>query len=197
MYDEYFDTRLEGDENPATRPEVREKLSKRISDLHDSDDSPYDQEWKKKVANEGEENGMWGYEYTDEQLEQMSQRMQGREPTIEGENHPWYKHGRSEQNIPFGDNWQRKRREAIAESDNQCERCGVSDEELREDSRMGLTVHHDVPRRVVFHHPFLSIEKHANELSNLTVLCRSCHNIREQKERGNFRWSLEYRLGSY
>jgi 5-methylcytosine-specific restriction endonuclease McrA len=192
LYDEYFDIALEGDDNPTRRAEVREKMSESISALHSADDSPYDEQWKQKVANEGEANGMYGYEFSDEELEEMSERLQGREPSAKGEDHHWYKHGRHERKVPFGDNWSRQRKKALEQADYECERCGISHEELQRDSRIGLTVHHEVPRRFVYHHPFMSIEDDANQVSNLTALCRSCHNIVEQAERGNFRWRDEY-----
>jgi 5-methylcytosine-specific restriction endonuclease McrA len=91
--------------------------------------------------------------------------------------------------VPFGSNWRERRSRAKERAGDKCERCGVSQEELLEKGRQGLNVHQTVSRRFVFFHPFMTLEDDANNPQNLEVLCRSCHNVVEQEQHGNFRWS--------
>lgn len=80
----------------------------------------------------------------------------------------------------YGAGWRSQRRKALERADHQCERCGITDDEHRkkyvEPTRcvgFGLDVHHRVNVRV-FKRWDLPIED-ANRLSNLDVLCQSCH----------------------
>lgn len=80
----------------------------------------------------------------------------------------------------YGASWRRQRRKALERSDYQCERCGITDEEHRarhvEPTRgvgFGLDVHHRVSVRL-FKQWDLPIDD-ANAVSNLEVLCQSCH----------------------
>lgn len=80
----------------------------------------------------------------------------------------------------YGDGWRRQRRKALERADYQCERCGITDDEHREKYveptrgvGFGLDVHHGVSVRL-FKRWDLPIED-ANRLSNLEVLCQSCH----------------------
>jgi hypothetical protein len=42
FYDEEFDIRMEGDENPMKREEVREKVSQSIKELREGEKTPWD-----------------------------------------------------------------------------------------------------------------------------------------------------------
>lgn len=80
----------------------------------------------------------------------------------------------------YGAGWRRQRRKALERADHQCERCGITDDDHREkyieptrDVGFGLDVHHRVSVRL-FKRWDLPL-KDANRLSNLEVLCQSCH----------------------
>ncbi|MDX1747411.1 MAG: HNH endonuclease, partial [Halobacteriales archaeon] len=80
----------------------------------------------------------------------------------------------------YGSSWRRQRKQALERADYRCERCGITDAEHRETNveptrgvGFGLDVHHRVSVRL-FKRWDLSIED-ANQLSNLEVLCQSCH----------------------
>lgn len=80
----------------------------------------------------------------------------------------------------YGSNWRRQRRKALERADYSCQRCGITDAEHRgkhvDRTRgvgIGLDVHHRVSVRL-FKRWALPFED-ANRLSNLEVLCQSCH----------------------
>lgn len=68
--------------------------------------------------------------------------------------------------IDYGSNWQRQRKKAQKRDGHRCQICGYK----AWDSTIILDVHHIVPFRL-----FDGNWKEANKLSNLIVLCRSCH----------------------
>lgn len=68
----------------------------------------------------------------------------------------------------YGRNWRTQRQKAI-DRDESCVICGSEQ----------IHVHHIVPRRFIFHHPFLTLEEHANTLDNLVCLCPQHHKIAE------------------
>lgn len=74
--------------------------------------------------------------------------------------------------IPTGANWNVQREKALERDDYECVDCGQEHKKL--------SVHHKIPRRFIFHHPFKTIEEHGNRLSNLVTVCPSCHMTRER-----------------
>ena len=82
-----------------------------------------------------------------------------------GENHPRYHGGYDSK---YGRGWKRQRNLAI-ERDKICKNCGTSE---------NLDVHHIIPFKI----------SKDNSLSNLIVLCKSCHS-----SIGNTYWKLENR----
>lgn len=87
-----------------------------------------------------------------------------------GELHHRWKGGVDEY---YGDNWMCQRRKALRRDDYECQRCGITQSEHRDQTDIGLDVHHQRPIRT-----FQSPES-ANTLDNLVTLCRSCHNTVE------------------
>lgn len=83
-----------------------------------------------------------------------------------GENSPVWKGGWEEY---YGDNWLEQRQRAIEQADGKCRNCGLTQDEHYDEYGTDLHVHHVVPFR-----EFGDPEK-ANELTNLVVLCHSCH----------------------
>lgn len=80
----------------------------------------------------------------------------------------------------YGSSWRRQRKKALERADYRCERCGITDNEHRETHveptrgvGFGLDVHHRVSV-TLFRRWELCIDD-ANILSNLQVLCQSCH----------------------
>lgn len=69
----------------------------------------------------------------------------------------------------YGENWRRKRREAIERDNERCQLCGKHRDNLSRD----LHVHHIRPIR-----KYDEVEE-ANKLSNLVSLCTGCHNVWE------------------
>ncbi len=84
-----------------------------------------------------------------------------------GELHHRWKGGVDEY---YGDNWAKQRRKALRRDNYECQRCGITQSEHRNQTDIGLDVHHKTPIRT-----FQSPEG-ANTLDNLVTLCRSCHN---------------------
>jgi|GEM_PF-5239616 len=81
----------------------------------------------------------------------------------------------------YGANWRRQRRKALERARYRCERCGMTDGEHRmryrdrtRDVGLGLDVHHRVSLRSFRRWDVASVAD-ANSLSNLEVLCQSCH----------------------
>lgn len=85
-----------------------------------------------------------------------------------GENAPRWRGGSPNH---YGPSWRRQRRAALSRADAACELCGLTREQHRTLHGRDLEVHHKVPFRV------FGVEHHAqaNALSNLVVVCRSCH----------------------
>lgn len=162
-YQEVFDVRHEGEENPMKDPEVRQKMVESLTGRSLSEEHKDNL----REAFLGESNPFYGREHTEESKQALSEALAGRDPTLSGEEHPWWKDGGSSEEIPWGSNWRPRRRKALQRDDGICQRCG---------SEERITIHHIVPRRFVFYHPFLTLEEHANTLENLITLCRTCHN---------------------
>lgn len=75
----------------------------------------------------------------------------------------------------YGPLWRDRRWEAIARDNFECQECGMTMSECRDEYDTGLHVHHIIPYR-----EFDSDEK-AHQLSNLLTLCPSCHHEEERK----------------
>ncbi|MEM7348373.1 MAG: Zn-binding domain-containing protein, partial [Chloroflexota bacterium] len=71
----------------------------------------------------------------------------------------------------YGPNWQKQRNKARARDGYRCQICGTPEQGRSHD------VHHKVPFRT------FTTYQEANQLSNLTTLCRSCHHRAEQAVR--------------
>lgn len=110
------------------------------------------------------------------------------DPTVVERRLGWYgietRHtsaGDGDWEYPYGSNWRKQRRRALARADYRCEICGMTDAEHRrayEDPTrelgVGLDVHHRVSVRLFERWDVASIED-ANGLENLEVLCQGCH----------------------
>lgn len=81
-----------------------------------------------------------------------------------GENHHFWKGGVAE-HIDYGPNWTQQRRLARERDGFKCQGCGIQESDYHQE----LDVHHLTPFKT-FDDP-----EQANELGNLTTLCRSCH----------------------
>lgn len=110
--------------------------------------------------------------YTYERRLKQSREMMGR-------NNPNWSGGFKP--IPMGDNWRGKRKQVLNRDNHRCIDCGITEEEYREKCGKGMSVHHKIPRRFVFYHPFMTLEEHANRLDNLVTVCHSCHMERERR----------------
>lgn len=146
--------------NPSKRPEVKEKIKQ-----GNKGKTPW---WEKQ----GEENPTQEGRSI-EWAEKISKAHEGkRYQWMEGEGNPNWRGGHGgNKGIPFGDNWLRKRRERLEVDGHECALC---------DEDEAILVHHRKPRRFIFHHPFLSLEEHGNDLDNLVTLCFQCHGKVEQ-----------------
>ena len=82
----------------------------------------------------------------------------------DGSRHPSWKGGYEPY---YGSNWNSQRRKARKRDRYICQKCDVTEYELRHE----LDVHHIVPFRIFGIDQF----KKANQLSNLISLCKSCH----------------------
>lgn len=72
----------------------------------------------------------------------------------------------------YGPNWPRQRRKARKRDNHTCQRCRMT----RLENGQALDVHHIIPFRQFGLENFLE----ANDLSNLTSLCKSCHRTVEK-----------------
>lgn len=63
------------------------------------------------------------------------------------------------------DNWEQSRRKVLERDGYECQFCGVTDEQHREEHTNGLDVHHVIPRS----------DGGSDSPRNLVALCRSCH----------------------
>ena len=82
------------------------------------------------------------------------------------EDHPTWSPGGN--NVYYGPNWD-EQREKVLERDKVCQVCGMDVEEHIDKYGRNLDVHHIVPIN-----EFDDFSK-ANDISNLVLLCRSCH----------------------
>jgi len=82
-----------------------------------------------------------------------------------GEDNPMWKGGYEPY---YGSNWRKQRRRARERDNNECQACGVGEDETT------LCVHHIKPFREFAAGDETDYEA-ANELENLVTLCRSCH----------------------
>lgn len=96
-----------------------------------------------------------------------------REPADEnpprGPDHPSWKEN-YKKDVPYGKGWYSLRKDVLERDGGSCVVCGTSE-------RAG--VHHKISRRFVFHHPFMSLEEDANQMSNLVTLCPRHHAMEE------------------
>jgi hypothetical protein len=76
--------------------------------------------------------------------------------------------------LRYGPNWPQQRERALDRDDHECQDCGRTDAEHREQDSGGLHVHHVTKLRE------FEDTSEANRLSNLVTLCRSCHSDRER-----------------
>lgn len=82
---------------------------------------------------------------------------------------PYRRPGEAQRPLRYGASW-RDQRERVLERDGyECQDCGISDEEHRQQDAGGLHVHHVTKLR-----EFESVER-ANRTDNLVTLCRQCH----------------------
>lgn len=79
--------------------------------------------------------------------------------------------------VPFGPNWREQRELAIQRDGEECQECGLTRREHREEYGFDLTVHHETPRGA-----FDSSEE-ADRLENLVTLCAGCHGRIEWDQR--------------
>ena len=84
----------------------------------------------------------------------------------EGEEHPQFKEDGGKYPENKGGTWEKQRREALERANHRCENPACSED--KESLGKNPDVHHIVPYR--FHKQY-----DVNALSNLVVLCRSCH----------------------
>ncbi|MFC6723004.1 homing endonuclease associated repeat-containing protein [Halobium palmae] len=87
---------------------------------------------------------------------------------------PYRQVGETHGPIKYGPNWSTQRQKALTRDGHECQRCGVSEENQRENGDGGLHVHHIKKRRL------FADATEANKLSNLISLCRQCHSHRER-----------------
>lgn len=90
-----------------------------------------------------------------------------------GENHPTWQGGSPDF---YGESWPEQRRKAIKRDGWRCQDCGITQREHRDQSNIGLDVHHKTPVTD------FDNRNDAHELDNLVTLCRSCHRTREPPE---------------
>lgn len=83
-----------------------------------------------------------------------------------GEDSPCYNGGYL---ADYGSNWGRKRREALERDGYQCQICGLSRKDHKEEFGKDIHVHHIKPRS-----DFDDVDE-ANELKNLKTVCVRCH----------------------
>ena len=86
-----------------------------------------------------------------------------RQETMTGASNPAWRGGGQ---AYYGPNWRRQSRRARARDRHMCQRCGVSENEIR----CALHVHHVIPLRT-----FQGDFSRANALKNLVSLCPVCH----------------------
>lgn len=92
---------------------------------------------------------------------------------ITGENHPMWKGGWWPN---YGPNWDEQRVKARKRDGNKCQHCGMTQKKLGKE----LDVHHIKPFRTYGYIPNVNDNYlQANELSNLTTLCPTCHHKAE------------------
>jgi endogenous inhibitor of DNA gyrase (YacG/DUF329 family) len=99
-----------------------------------------------------------------------------RSENVRGEEHPNF--NPDVEDIDYGENWWRKRRECLERDGYQCATCGMSREEHKEEYGRDLSVHHRKKIREFDTGDGIDHER-ANDLSNLVTLCYGCHNIWE------------------
>jgi len=92
--------------------------------------------------------------------------------TPSGTDHPEYKEDKDHPS--YGPNWGRTAAAVRKRDDQQCQRCGMGDEEHKEQFGCSLTVHHITPLREFKQECGIDYSK-ANDESNLIALCLSCH----------------------
>jgi len=89
-----------------------------------------------------------------------------------GENNPMWLGGHDSYRGP---NWETQRKKALDRDKYKCKRCGISNEEHKQNKGCELHVHHKT-RYAKF-----DDYKEANKLENLIVLCQICHNKVENR----------------
>lgn len=97
-----------------------------------------------------------------------------------GSNHPNWLGGSSYLNFGGfrGSNWKRIRKQVIERDGFKCVHCGIEQEEHKLKYKCDFNVNHKVP-----FHQFGGKTEHANRLSNLETLCKSCHTKADWKYR--------------
>lgn len=100
--------------------------------------------------------------------------LEPRYPDATGEDRWNWKGG----NRKYGEGWTEEKRKTIRERDGyECSRCGLSQEQHKEQHGMRLHVHHITPAKEI------EDADKRNAPSNLTALCITCHNKVEDKSR--------------
>lgn len=92
---------------------------------------------------------------------------------MRGEEHPRYKYGVRDINLPRS-----LRQKVRARDDYCCQRCELTQKQSLEQYGCKLHVHHIVPRRQ------FETQEEANKMNNLTSLCPKCHGIVENEQTG-------------
>lgn len=82
-----------------------------------------------------------------------------------GENHPQY----TGHDGYYGANWHKQRRRALKRDGHECQRCGIAEEECRDQYGFALSVHHYEPQSE------FDDKEEANRIDNLVTVCSSCH----------------------
>lgn len=89
------------------------------------------------------------------------------------DDHPRWKGGGD---LYYGPNWQRQRRRRLEKDGHQCQRCGMTNDECKDELGRDLDVHHITPVRD-FHNDAEggSDWEIVNSIDNLVTLCIRCH----------------------
>lgn len=101
---------------------------------------------------------------------------------VSGENHFRSKGGIETE---FGSNWMEQRKKALKRDKYTCQSCGY----IKGQSAMKVVVHHIIPRSEFTKISIEYLEKEGNKLSNLIVLCASCH---PKVEVGNIKLDINH-----
>lgn len=91
---------------------------------------------------------------------------------ITGEDSPRWKGGGE---LYYGPNWRRQRRKRLEYDDYECQRCGLTVDESKDEFGRELEVHHQAPVREFYDGDDPPDWEVVNDLDNLVTLCLPCH----------------------